>query len=174
MHRHGYKGRKLGRERDQRRALIKTLATQLIENYSIRTTLPKAKDLRPYTEKLVTKARKGGLNNRRMVISKVSTKASAHHLFEVIAPKLKRESGYLRITKDGFRRGDNAEMAIIEFVDKTEFSTEKATEAKAEVKAPAKKSTVAKKDDTKLKAEPKVKPKSETKKTVKSADKEAK
>ena len=84
MHRHGYKGRKLGRERDQRRALIKTLASQLIDHHSIRTTLPKAKDLRPYVEKLVTKARKGDLASRRLVIAKVSTKESAHHLFDRI------------------------------------------------------------------------------------------
>jgi large subunit ribosomal protein L17 len=123
MHRHGYKGRKLGRERDQRRALIKTLSSQLIEHYSIRTTLPKAKELRPYLEKLITKARKDSLANRRLVISRVSTKESVHHLFDFITPKLKRESGYLRIEKDGFRRGDNAPMAIIEFVDKEEFKT---------------------------------------------------
>jgi large subunit ribosomal protein L17 len=146
MHRHGYKGRKLGRERDQRRSLIKTLASQLIENHSIRTTLPKAKDLRPYVEKLVTKARKGDLASRRLVISKVSTKASAHHLFDSLAPKLKRESGYLRIQKDGFRRGDNAEMAIIEFVDKIEFTeTEKQVKTEPVKKADAKKAPAVKK-----------------------------
>lgn len=160
MHRHGYKGRKLGRERDQRRALIKVLSSQLIENHSIRTTLPKAKELRPYVEKLVTKARKGDLANRRLVISKVSTKASAHHLFDVVAPKLKRESGYLRITKDGFRRGDNAAMAIIEFVDQDQFAD--SAEAKVESKPKAEKAAT-KKPATKSEAKPKkVEPKKST------------
>jgi large subunit ribosomal protein L17 len=150
MHRHGYKGRKLGRERDQRRALIKGLSSQLIEHHSIRTTLPKAKELRPYVEKLVTKARKGNLANRRLVIAKVSTKASAHHLFDVVAPKLKRESGYLRIQKDGFRRGDNAAMAIIEFVDKDEFNSEpKPKEAKADTKLKAEKKPATNKTEAK-------------------------
>jgi large subunit ribosomal protein L17 len=149
MHRHGYKGRKLGRERDQRRALIKVLSSQLIENYSIRTTLPKAKELRPYLEKLVTKARKGDLASRRLVIAKVSTKASAHHLFDAIAPKLKRESGYLRIERDGFRRGDNAAMAIIEFVDKDEFKSDTKPKAEAEAKPKAEKKAPAKKVEKK-------------------------
>ena len=158
MHRHGYKGRKLGRERDQRRALIKTLASQLIDHHSIRTTLPKAKDLRPYVEKLVTKARKGDLASRRLVIAKVSTKESAHHLFDAIAPKLKRESGYLRIQKDGFRRGDNAEMAIIQFVDMAEFEANKGTteEVKPEPKKAAPKKAAPKaapKKDSKTKEE---------------------
>jgi large subunit ribosomal protein L17 len=69
MHRHGYKGRKFGRERDQREALIQSLAEALIKNESIETTLPKAKELVPYVEKLITKAKKGDLHNRRMVIS---------------------------------------------------------------------------------------------------------
>ena len=162
MHRHGYKGRKLGRERDQRRALIKTLSSQLIENHSIRTTLPKAKELRPYVEKLVTKARKGDLANRRMVISKVSTKASAHHLFDVIAPKLKRESGYLRILKDGFRRGDNAPMAVIEFVDLENFvdapiSEEPAKKVEKVAVAPKAAKPAAKKSDAKEPAKAKEK-----------------
>ena len=154
MHRHGYKGRKLGRERDQRRALIKTLASQFIDHHSIRTTLPKAKDLRPYVEKLVTKARKGDLASRRLVIAKVSTKESAHHLFDGIAPNLKRESGYLRIQKDGFRRGDNAEMAIIQFVDMAEFEANK--DAIEEVKPEPKKAAP-------KKAAPKAAPKKDSK-----------
>lgn len=117
-HRHGYKGRKFGRETDQRRALVKGLATSLIEHTSIRTTLPKAKELRPYVEKLITKAKKGGLHNRRQIISKVATVDSAHKLVDEIAPKLgDRTSGYLRIVKEDSRRGDNAPMARISFVD---------------------------------------------------------
>lgn len=118
MHRHGYKGRKFGREKDQRNALIKGLATALVDNGSIETTLPKAKTVLPYTEKLITKAKKGDLHNRRQVISSLSTLSSAHKLVDEIAPKLKgRDSGHLRIEKTGNRRGDNAEMARISFVD---------------------------------------------------------
>jgi large subunit ribosomal protein L17 len=118
MHRHGYKGRKFGRETDQRTALIKGLATALVEHGSIETTLPKAKTVLPYTEKLITKAKKGDLHSRRQIISSLSTLSSAHKLVDEIAPKLKgRTSGHLRIEKTGTRRGDNSEMARISFVD---------------------------------------------------------
>lgn len=117
MHRHGYKGRKFGRERDQRAALIKGLADSLILHESIETTVDKAKELRPYVEKLVTKARKGGLHNRRQIISSLQTLDAAHKLVDEIAPKIKRDSGYLRIEKSDLRRGDNAQMARISFVD---------------------------------------------------------
>ncbi len=117
MHRHGYRGRKFHRETDQRKALMKSLATSLIEHGSIETTEPKAKELRPYVEKLITKAKKGGLHNRRQVARKLHTVESAHLLFDQIAPRVKRESGYLRIERTHHRRGDNAQMAIIEFVD---------------------------------------------------------
>ena len=118
MHRHGYKGRKFGRETDQRLALIKGLATALVDHGSIETTLPKAKTVLPYTEKLITKAKKGDLHNRRQVVSALSTLSSAHKLVDEIAPKLTgRVSGHLRIEKTGFRRGDNTQMARISFVD---------------------------------------------------------
>ena len=118
MHRHGYKGRKFGRERDQREALIKGLAESLIIHESIETTLPKAKDLVPYVEKLITKAKKGDLHNRRLVIQKLDTVSSAHKLVDEIAPKLKgRNSGHLRIERTSLRRGDNAQLARISFVD---------------------------------------------------------
>jgi len=118
MHRHGYQGRKLHRERDQRRALIKGLADSLIKYESIETTLPKAKEVVPYLEKLITKAKKGDLHNRRQVVSSLQTVASAHKLVDEIAPKLtKRSSGHLRIVKTVNRRGDNALMARVSFVD---------------------------------------------------------
>ena len=118
MHRHGYQGRKLHRERDQRRALIKGLADSLIKYESIETTLPKAKEVVPYVEKLITKAKKGDLHNRRQVISGLQTIASAHKLVDEIAPKLKgRVSGHLRIEKTSQRRGDNTQMARVSFVD---------------------------------------------------------
>src|ERR1700735_4089240 len=104
MHRHGYQGRKFHRERDQRGALIKGLADSLIKYESIETTLPKAKEVVPYVEKLITKAKKGGLHNRRQIISKLHTKASAHKLVDEIAPKLQaRSSGHLRIQKTSLR-----------------------------------------------------------------------
>jgi len=118
MHRHGYQGRKLGRERDQRRALIKGLADSLVKYESIETTLPKAKEVVPYLEKLITKAKKGDLHHRRQVISGLQTIASAHKLVDEIAPKLSaRASGHLRITKTGQRRGDQAQLARVSFVD---------------------------------------------------------
>ncbi len=123
MHRHGYQGRKFHRERDQRRALMKGLADSLVLNEKIETTLPKAKELRPYVEKLVTKAKKGDLHNRRHIMSKLQTVEAAHKLVDEIALKMKdREGGYLRIERTTFRRGDNAEMATISFVDEPKDS----------------------------------------------------
>lgn len=140
MHRHGYQGRKFHRERDQRRALLKGLADSLVKYESIETTLPKAKEIVPYTEKLITKAKKGDLHSRRQVISSLQTVASAHKLVDEIAPKLKgRVSGHLRIEKTKLRRGDNAQMARVSFVDDLkEAPVAKAAAAPAE-KAPAKK-----------------------------------
>ncbi len=118
MHRHGYKGRKFNRERDQRSALVKSLAEALIINESIETTLPKAKELVPFVEKLITKAKKNDLHNRRQVISSLQTVSSAHKLVDDIAPKLTgRVSGHLRIERTRLRRGDNAQLARVEFVD---------------------------------------------------------
>lgn len=118
MHRHGYKGRKFGRERDQRRALLKGLATSLVEHGSIETTLPKAKETVRYIEKLITKAKKGDLANRRMVIAKLSTQAAAFKLVDEIAPQLTgRTSGHVRVVRTRIRVGDGAEMARISFVD---------------------------------------------------------
>lgn len=118
MHRHGYKGTKFHRERDQREALIKGLAESLIVHETIETTLPKAKAVVPYVEKLITKAKKGDLHNRRQVISGLQTISSAHKLVDEIAPKLgARDSGHIRIKRTTLRRGDNAEMARVSFVD---------------------------------------------------------
>src|SRR5205085_4687007 len=89
MHRHGYQGRKFHRERDQRRALIKSLADSLIKYESIETTLPKAKEVVPYLEKLITKAKKGDLHNRRQVISGLQTLTSANNLSNESPPNLK-------------------------------------------------------------------------------------
>ena len=117
MHRHGYKGRKFGRETDQRLALIRSLSVSLIEHGSIETTLPKAKDLRPVVEKLVSKARKADLHNRRQIVSSLNSVTAAHKLVDQIAPAMQRTSGYLRIERTALRRGDNTQMARISFVD---------------------------------------------------------
>lgn len=125
MHRHGYKGRKFGRERDQRRALLRGLANQLIIHGRIETTLPKAKETLRFTEKLITKAKKGDLHNRRQIISKLSSVDSGNKLVDVIAPQLQaRNSGHLRIERTVVRRGDGAEMAILEFVDEIKHEKE--------------------------------------------------
>lgn len=118
MHRHGYKGRKFGRERDQRRALMKGLATSLVQHSEIETTLPKAKELVRYIEKLITKAKKGDLANRRHVIAGLSTQAAAFKLVDEIAPQLSsRVSGHVRVKRTRLRVGDGAQMASISFVD---------------------------------------------------------
>src|SRR5215510_16616688 len=106
MHRHGYQGRKLHRERDQRTALVKGLADSLVKYESIETTLPKAKEVVPYVEKLITKAKKRDLHNRRQVIADLQTIEGAHKLVDELAPKMKnRTSGHLRIEKTRLRRG---------------------------------------------------------------------
>lgn len=132
MHRHGYKGRKFGRERDQRRALLKGLATSLVMEERIETTLPKAKELVRYIEKLITKAKKGDLANRRAVIAGLSTQVSAFKLVDQIAPQLTgRTSGHVRVQRTRLRVGDGAQMATIEFVDELkEMPKEAAKEAK--------------------------------------------
>lgn len=117
MHRHGYRGRKFGRERDQRRALMRGLMISLVEHGTITTTLPKAKELRPQAEKMITVARQGSLAGRRRLIAKLNVD-TANRLVDVIVPSLKRDSGYLRVTRlDQRRVGDNAELATIEFID---------------------------------------------------------
>lgn len=118
MHRHGYQGTKFHRERDQREALVKGLAESLIIYGSIETTLPKAKAVVPYVERLITKAKRGDLHNRRQVIAALQQVSTANKLVDEVAPKLStRDSGYFRIKRTAMRRGDNAEMARVSFVD---------------------------------------------------------
>lgn len=125
MHRHGYKGRKFGRETDQRRALLRGLMCSLIKYQAITVTLARAKEMRRGTEKLVTIAKKGGLANRRLIISRLDNLEAADLLMDVIAPQIKRNSGYLRIERTGFRKGDHAEMATISFVDSINLDLKK-------------------------------------------------
>jgi len=157
MHRHGYKGRKFHRERDQREALVKGLAESLIIYEKIETTLPKAKEVVPYVEKLITKAKKGDLHNRRQIMSKLHMVSTTHKLVDEIAPKLNgRNSGHLRVERTKLRRGDNAQMAEVSFVDDLKaapvsVAAPKQAEAKKPVakKAPVAKKTTAKKAEEK-------------------------
>lgn len=117
--RHGLGQRKLNRTRGHRRALLANLACSLIEHEQITTTLPKAKELRPYVEKLITLGKAGTLHARRQAIAQLQSEEKAKRLFDVLAGRFKaRAGGYTRIMKAGFRYGDTAPMAIIEFVDR--------------------------------------------------------
>ena len=117
--RHGFKGRQLNRTSEHRKAMFANMAASLIKHEQIVTTLPKAKDLRPIVEKLVTLGKKGGLHARRQAIAQMRDIEQAKKLFDVIAKRYKdRKGGYLRIMKAGFRMGDNAPVAVIEFVDR--------------------------------------------------------
>ena len=117
--RHGKVHRKFNRNAEHRKAMFANLCAALIKHEQITTTLPKAKDLRPVVEKLVTLAKKGGLHARRQAIAEMRDIPMVKKLFEVLGPRYKeREGGYTRIMKAGFRHGDNAAIAVIEFVDR--------------------------------------------------------
>lgn len=117
--RHGAAYRKLGRTVSHRQAMFANMAASLIKHEQITTTLPKAKELRPFVEKLVTLGKKGDLHARRQAISQVRDVTQVGKLFETLAPRYaERNGGYIRIMKAGFRHGDNAAMAVIEFVDR--------------------------------------------------------
>lgn len=117
--RHGAAYRKLGRTVSHRQAMFANMAASLIKHEQITTTLPKAKELRPFVEKLVTLAKKGDLHARRQAISAVRDVPQVGKLFETLGPRYaERNGGYIRIMKAGFRHGDNAAMAVIEFVDR--------------------------------------------------------
>jgi large subunit ribosomal protein L17 len=117
--RHGSGHRKLGRKSQHRTAMFANMMAALIKHEQIITTLPKAKELRPVMEKVVTLAKRGDLHARRQAVSKVRDVEMVKKLFEVIGPRYKdRNGGYTRIMKAGFRYGDNAAQAVIEFVDR--------------------------------------------------------
>ena len=119
--RHRIAHRKLNRTDSHRKAMFANMASSLIEHEQIVTTLPKAKELRPFVEKLVTLAKKGDLTSRRIAIARTRNKEMSKKLFDVLGPRYKeRSGGYIRIMKAGFRYGDNAPMAVIEFVDRDE------------------------------------------------------
>jgi large subunit ribosomal protein L17 len=119
--RHGNAHRKLGRKPEHRKAMFANMAAALIKHEQITTTLPKAKELRPVVEKLITLGKRGGLHARRQAISQIRDVAMVKKLFDVLGPRYKeRNGGYCRILKAGFRYGDNAAVAVIEFVDRDE------------------------------------------------------
>ncbi|RME66640.1 MAG: 50S ribosomal protein L17 [Alphaproteobacteria bacterium] len=117
--RHAKSGRKLSRRSDHRQAMLMNLANALIKHEQIKTTLPKARALRPFIEKLITRARRGGLANRRLLLARLGEAAMVAKLMDGLAERYReRPGGYVRILKAGFRQGDAAPMAVIELVDR--------------------------------------------------------
>jgi large subunit ribosomal protein L17 len=117
--RHGFRGRRFNRTTEHRKAMFANMAAALIKHEQIVTTLPKAKDLRPVVEKLVTLAKRGDLNSRRLAMSQMRDAPMVKKLFDVLGPRYNaRPGGYTRVLKAGYRYGDNAAMAVIEFVDR--------------------------------------------------------
>jgi len=117
--RHGFRGRRFNRSSEHRKAMFANMCQALIKHEQIVTTLPKAKDLRPVIEKLITLGKRGDLHARRQAISQIKDVVLVKKLFDVLGPRYKaRNGGYTRVLKAGFRFGDNAPMAVIEFVDR--------------------------------------------------------
>ncbi|WP_160004807.1 50S ribosomal protein L17 [Rhizobium sp. 18055] len=136
--RHGKAGRKLNRTASHRKAMFANMAASLILHEQIVTTLPKAKEIRPIVEKLVTLGKRGDLHARRQAISQIRDTAIVSKLFDTIASRYaNRHGGYLRIMKAGYRQGDNAALAVIEFVDRDTFAKGAADKARVEAEAAA-------------------------------------
>ncbi|MEQ3744713.1 MAG: 50S ribosomal protein L17 [Henriciella sp.] len=131
--RHGIAHRKLNRTASHRKAMFANMAASLIEHEQIVTTLPKAKEMKPFMDKLITLAKKGDLHARRQAIAKVRNKDAVQKLFEVFGERYKeRQGGYTRVLKAGFRFGDNAPRAVIELVDRDESAKGAADRARHE------------------------------------------
>ena len=134
--RHGIAHRKLNRTSEHRKAMFANMAASLVQHEQISTTLPKAKELRSFMDKLVTLGKKGDLAARRQAISKMRDKEMVQKLFDVLAERYKdRDGGYTRVLKAGYRYGDNAPMAVIELVDRDEEAKGKADRERAEAEA---------------------------------------
>ncbi|MBF9194911.1 50S ribosomal protein L17 [Microvirga terrestris] len=117
--RHGFRGRRFNRTTEHRKAMFANMAAALIKHEQIVTTLPKAKDLRPVVEKLITLGKRGDMHARRLAMSKLRDQAMVKKLFDVLGKRYgDRNGGYTRVLKAGFRYGDNAPLAVIEFVDR--------------------------------------------------------
>ncbi|WP_075216607.1 50S ribosomal protein L17 [Mongoliimonas terrestris] len=137
--RHGFAGRRFSRTQSHRKAMFANMVASLVEHEQIVTTLPKAKDLRPIVEKLITLAKKGDLAARRQLVAELqNNEVAAKKLFEILGPRYKaRSGGYTRILKAGFRYGDSAPVAVIEFVDRDVNAKGAADKARAEATAEA-------------------------------------
>ena len=123
--RHKYSGRKFNRTSSHRTAMFKNMMASLIEHEEIKTTLPKAKELRGFVERLITISKVDTVAKRRIVFSRIRSKDAVAKLFNELGPRFKeRQGGYLRVLKCGYRAGDNAPMAIVQLVDKKEEVTE--------------------------------------------------
>jgi large subunit ribosomal protein L17 len=133
---HNIKGRKLNRTSSHRKALLENMANSLIEHEQVKTTLPKAKELKRFTEKLITFGKKGGLANKQRAFSVLQNETTVNKLFDVLAKRYsERSGGYTKVLKCGFRTGDSAPMAIVEFVDRDETAKgKKDKERTAEMK----------------------------------------
>ena len=135
---HGASYRRLNRTHEHRKALFANMAGSLIEHEQIKTTLPKAKELRPIVEKLITLAKRGDLHARRQAAAQLKEDKHVARLFEILGPRYKeRQGGYVRILKAGFRYGDMAPMAIIEFVDRDHSAKGAADKARLEAEEAA-------------------------------------
>lgn len=131
--RHRIAHRKLNKTASHRKAMFANMSSSLVEHEQIVTTLPKAKELRPFVEKLVSLAKKGDLGSRRIAIARMRNKEQAKKLFDILGPRYaERSGGYIRIMKAGYRYGDNAPMAVIEFVDRDESAKGKIDRERAE------------------------------------------
>lgn len=136
--RHGIAHRKLNRTASHRKAMFANMAASLIEHEQIVTTLPKAKEMKPFMDKLITLAKRGDLHARRQAVSKVRNEAAVKKLFEVFGERYKdRDGGYTRVLKAGFRHGDNAPRAVIELVDRDEDARGAADRARHEAELEA-------------------------------------
>ncbi len=143
--RHGNAGRRFNRTQSHRKAMLANLASSLVEHEQIVTTLPKAKDLRPIVEKLVTIAKKGDLAARRQLAAELqNNEVAAKKLFDILGPRYKaRAGGYTRVLKAGFRHGDSAPIAVIEFVDRDVSAKGAADKARVAAEASAEAETAA-------------------------------
>lgn len=151
MHRHGYKGRKLQRETAQRGAIIRGLSISLIEHHKVETTTPKAKEIVPFVEKLITKAKKGDLLSKRQILASLHSPEATQKLVDDLAPKLKnRDSGHLRVNYSRIRRGDGAPLSTVSFVDDLTVSVKPAKEKKSTTKKVASAPTAKVKAPTKV------------------------
>ena len=134
--RHRIAHRKLNKTSSHRKAMFANMSSSLIEHEQIVTTLPKAKELRPFVEKLITLAKKGDLNSRRIAIARTRNVEMSKKLFDILGPRYKdRAGGYCRVLKAGYRYGDNAPMAVIEFVDRDESAKGAADHARTAAQA---------------------------------------